>query len=464
MRPEHRSDDVPPVPTRRTLPPSPSRPTAWRRVRTPRWAAIGTRRMVIGLLVLAGVLALAPWQQFVVGSGNVFAFLPEDRERRIEAPIDGRTEQWFVQEGQRIAKGDPIVQLTDNDPELLERLDRQIALTQAQLDAAQAKVAAGEAKVTAAEGAREAAVAAAEAKIRSQADKRDAAEQEVTGAEASFRIADSQRTRAEALAADGLRSTQSVEDYRLKAETTEAKLAEARAKLRAAIADLDTARSDRDKAVQEADGKVAAAEGDRQAALAEAGTYEQKLVDLQVKRSRQQVQLVTSPMDAFVVRVVGGLGGEQVKKGAPLALLVPDTQDRAVELTIDGNDVALVRPGEQVRLQFEGWPALQFAGWPSVAWGTFGGRVAFIDAVDDGSGSFRVVVRPDPDTEPWPEAQWLRQGVKAKGWVLLSQVPLGYELWRQLNDFPPTVPKPEEKKDDIDPIEKGKAGKAWRPK
>jgi hypothetical protein len=26
-----------------------------------------------------------------------------------------------------------------------------------------------------------------------------------------------------------------------------------------------------------------------------------------------------------------------------------------------------------------------------------------------------------------------------KGWVLLDTVPLGFELWRQFNGFPPTV-------------------------
>ena len=59
-----------------------------------------------------------------------------------------------------------------------------------------------------------------------------------------------------------------------------------------------------------------------------------------------------------------------------------------------------------------------------------------IDATDDGSGKFRTLVKPDGDSE-WPSGRFLRQGVRANGWVMLSQVPLGYELWRQLNGFPP---------------------------
>ena len=95
---------------------------------------------------------------------------------------------------------------------------------------------------------------------------------------------------------------------------------------------------------------------------------------------------------------------------------------------------------EKVRLQFEGWPAVQFVGWPSVAVGTFGGTVAFVDQTDNGKGKFRIVVVPDEDDDPWPEHRYLRQGVRANGWVLLNEVSLGFELWRQFNGFPPVVP------------------------
>ena len=64
-----------------------------------------------------------------------------------------------------------------------------------------------------------------------------------------------------------------------------------------------------------------------------------------------------------------------------------------------------------MRLQFEGWPAVQFAGWPSVAVGTFGGEVMTIDATDDGTGKFRILVQPTAEAEAdsskiWPYALW----------------------------------------------------------
>jgi adhesin transport system membrane fusion protein len=79
---------------------------------------------------------------------------------------------------------------------------------------------------------------------------------------------------------------------------------------------------------------------------------------------------------------------------------------------------------------------VQFSGWPSAAIGTYGGKVAFVDPHDDGKGRFRVVVVPD-GPHPWPPRQYLRQGTRATGWVLLGRVKLGYEIWRQFNGFPP---------------------------
>lgn len=124
-----------------------------------------------------------------------------------------------------------------------------------------------------------------------------------------------------------------------------------------------------------------------------------------------------------------------------LCVIVPDTEDRAAQLWLSGNDAPLVEPGRHVRLQFEGWPAVQIAGWPSLAVGNFGGKVVSVDAVDDGKGQYRILVLPD-ERDPgakWPQGRFLRQGAQVNGWVLLEQVPLWYEVWRRLNAFPPLV-------------------------
>ena len=160
---------------------------------------------------------------------------------------------------------------------------------------------------------------------------------------------------------------------------------------------------------------------------------------MQVKLARQRNQIVTAPMDGFVVQITPHMGGGIVKEGDALCTIVPETQERAVQLWLNGNDIPLVEPGRHVRLQFEGWPAIQFAGWPSIAVGTFGGKIVSVDATDDGTGKFRVLIRPDASDQPWPEDRYLRQGVRANGWVLLNRVPLWFEVWRRLNGFPPVV-------------------------
>jgi multidrug resistance efflux pump len=164
------------------------------------------------------------------------------------------------------------------------------------------------------------------------------------------------------------------------------------------------------------------------------------------QRATQQV--VRSPAAGRIVRLLQVGAGATVKAGDVLAVLSPDTKDRAVELMVTDNDVALLREGLPVRIQLAGWPALQFSGWPSAAVGTFAGRVAVIDALDDGTASYRVVVKPDVEAiaakkeDPWPRADLLRPGAEATGWILLGEVSLGYELWRQFNAFPPTVERP----------------------
>jgi hypothetical protein len=140
----------------------------------------------------------------------------------------------------------------------------------------------------------------------------------------------------------------------------------------------------------------------------------------------------------MVQRILAPQGGVVVKQGQELALIVPETANRAVELVVSGNDAPLLSVGRRVRLQFEGWPAVQFAGWPSVAVGTFGGTIGVIDPGAGEDGRVRIIVFPG-EGEEWPDARYLRQGVRVIGWILLDTVKLGWELWRQFNGFPASL-------------------------
>ena len=178
--------------------------------------------------------------------------------------------------------------------------------------------------------------------------------------------------------------------------------------------------------------------------LSEEAEAAASLAKAEVALSRQQTQLVTAPRDGTILRVLHGSGNVFVNEGDLLAKFVPQNFTQAAEIYIAGNDLPLVFPGRKVRLQFEGWPAVQFSGWPSVAIGTFGGIVTTVDPSASENGKFRVIVKPDKDDIDWPNYTYLRQGTRLHGWILLNQVKLGYELWRQFNGFPPSIDIPDE--------------------
>ena len=158
-----------------------------------------------------------------------------------------------------------------------------------------------------------------------------------------------------------------------------------------------------------------------------------------VNLSRQSVQVVEAPRDGRILSVNAGDTATYVTAGQTLATFVPEAPQRVVEIFVDGRDVALVHTGDKARIQFEGWPAVQFSGWPSQAIGTFAGEVVAIDPSAQANGGFRVLIAEDPESDPWPDQRYIRFGATVRAWVLLETVSVGYEIWRQLNNFPPEL-------------------------
>ncbi len=396
----------------------------------------------LGLLLVAILVALAfvPWQQNVTGSGRVVAFDPFDRIQTIQAPVTGRIRHAWVIEGTRVKGGDPLVEIVDNDPSILRRLEEQRTALGSQLQSAREKVALFESQVAAL---REAQALAAEAARRQVEVAKADMQSAVHGLEAARAAAEQARLnfdRHRELLREGLASE-------LQFEVTERDYKEARARVEQARQALSAARSNEEARIAdlgrvdtENRARIESARTSEESAKVEVAALEERTTALESRIAQQTTQLVTAPRDGVVFRLFASPGAELVRAGAPLIQLIPEAGSRAVELWVDGNHVPLISPGRTVRLQFEGWPAVQFSGWPSVAVGTFAGRVQLVDPSDDGAGRFRLLVVPeDPEEEPWPDPTYLRQGVRAKGFVLLDRVSMGYELWRQANGFPPTV-------------------------
>ncbi|MBM7119234.1 HlyD family secretion protein [Archangium primigenium] len=408
------------------------------------------------LLLLLGAIALilAPWRQNVTGHGRVIAYAPLDRQQTIQSPIAGRITHWAVQEGSRVNAGDLIVELADNDPELMTRLREQRDAIELRIRAAQSQVRAYESRVDALRSSRASSVDAAGSRQRMVQERIRAAEQTLAAAKVARETSRLQLERQRSLHANGLTATRSVELAELEYTKTSTDMEGARASLEAVRNELAALGSDRQRVQTDADALVNDGLARYESSKAELAKERIELNRLDSLLARQSTQRIYAPRAGTLLRLLAQQGAEFVKVGDPLAVLVPDTDAIAVELRVAGRDAPLISQGRHVRLQFEGWPAIQFAGWPSVAVGTFGGTVAFVDAADDGLGAFRIVVVPD-EGEPWPEGRFLRQGVRANGWILLDEVRLGFELWRQFNGFPPSVETEKEPQD-----KKGKGGRA----
>jgi len=319
-------------------------------IRTPRVLRTMAIMLVVGIAISIAFLLFVPWVQTIHGVGRVSALEPRDRVQNVTALVPGRIAQWYVAEGVRVSKGDPVVRIVDNDPLFVERLKAE----------------------------------------------RDQLAAESRAIEVQIEVAQRDVTRLRALVAEGLSARRDLELALLKVEDLRAKLAQVRAKQAGADIEVD----------------------------------------------RQQAQLVRAPRDGVVQQLLVGDIGTFVKEGEVLLPFAPADTQEVVELFVDGRDVIFIDAGRPVRLEFEGWPAVQVSGWPSIARGFFDGVVYSVDAAPAPSGLYRVLVLPSPDGTAWPPAPTIRLGAKTRGWVMMETVTIGYEIWRQLNDFPLEFKRP----------------------
>ncbi len=379
-----------------------------------------------GLLVVG--MAFLPWRQFVLGTGRVIAFNPLDRRMNVEAQVSGRVKRLHVVEGQRVKKGQVVVEIEDNDPNLLANLRAQREAIESRRDFANSRV--------------ESLVSQIAQQELAKTQALDSAQQRVHASKAAAETARLNFNRTDSLFEKGLASKRDHELATLQRDSTEADLRSADATLKRTSNDFD--------------GTIASIHAQKGSALGDVAAAERDLSVIDIQISQNLRQIMEAPRDGIVLQVAV-TDGTYLRPGSLVCVIIPETESRFVEVWLDGNDTPLlhprteedgkVTPGSDVRLAFEGWPAVQMIGWPNLAVGTFGGEVIFVDAADDGKGKFRVVIAPKPDMVvregaqrevDWPDRnRWLRQGVRANAWIMLRQVPLWYEIWRQINGFPP---------------------------
>ena len=403
------------------------------------------RRWVLVLLAVSVAVMFLPWVQNFRAEGTVTAYDPASRPQEIQATIPGRIAEWYVFEGDTVRRGDTIARLEEIKPEYLDpRLVERTGLTrQAKQQSAEGYLQkAGALAQQAANTRRE-----RELKLEQARNKLEQARLYVETLAADLaqqrtqvEIAENQEQRIDSLYSRGLKSLTELQQKRLKTQEARAKLTEVRNKLDQARTDVAQAQLAIDNVAPEYAAKLAKIESDRQSALTSYYSALGEVAKLESQESSYAIRsgytYVAAPQSGTIARIARPGLGETVKEQEEIATILPISFAPAVEMYVEPFNLPLVRIGEEVRFLFDGWPAIVFSGWPGASYGTFVGEIVAVDNIIDEQGRYRVLVVPDREaSKPWPDA--LRPGSGAEGVVLLNRVPVWYELWRQLNAFPP---------------------------
>lgn len=398
--------------------------------------------------IIPCLMLFLPWLQNISASGMLTALNPADRRQTVEAPISGVISKWYVQEGTRVKMGDVLLDMTDVDPNFQNRLGEQLDASANKLKAKEDELKSYQLQLQSYQTVRDSKVSAASYKRDTAQQKVLAATEAIYAAQANLETAELQLTRMQRLLAEGLVSKRDQEVAERDNIVAKRNLNSAKAQMDAAKAEERSANVEISQIRADAQSAIDYANAQANKIRAEIADSQNSILNAEVNIARQKAQRVLAPRDGTVFRLPVNSQSQIVARGQPLLVIVPNNNDRAVELYVDGRDAPLVVKDSEVRLEFEGWPAVQVSGWPNVAIGTFVGKVAFVDATDDGKGNFRVMVVPDERKQKWPEDRFLRQGASVHGWILLEKVAIGYEIWRLLNGFPPRLPAtPENGKD-----------------
>tara|TARA_B100000809_G_scaffold110921_2_gene109497 strand:- start:29686 stop:31038 length:1353 start_codon:yes stop_codon:yes gene_type:complete len=411
-------------------------------------------RFLIVFSVIGIVTLFLPWTQNIRSNGVVTTLKPNQRPQTIQSQIPGRVEEWFVQEGDYVKRGDTILRISEVksdyfDSRLVERTTTQINAKSSSVDAYQSKIDALNRQIIALKNEEKLKFKQAKNKLLQAYLKAKSDSIDFEASKINATIAKSQYDRTLSLEKEGLKAVKDVEDKNLKLQETNAKLIAQENKLLTSLNNISNAKVDVSKINTTYIDKISKAQSDLYTATS--NHLETQIQVSKLKNShtnytmRNNLLYIKSPQNGYINKAIIGGIGETFKEGQELLGIMPSFYELAVETFVSPNDLPLLHVGEKVRILFEGWPAIVFSGWPNQSYGSFGAKVVAIQNFISDNGKYRVLLAPDDKEEhPWPEA--IRIGSGAQTFALLEDVPIWYELWRQLNSFPPDYYKPIEKK------------------
>ncbi|MFH6603393.1 HlyD family secretion protein [Maribacter algicola] len=407
-------------------------------------------RFLLASALFGFVALFLPWTQNIRAKGYLTTLKPDQRPQTIQSPIPGRIEKWYVQEGDFVQKGDTILFISEIkneyfDPKLVERTGQQIKAKSMSVESYEGKVKVLNNQINALVNERRLKLEQAKNKLKQSRLKVQSDSIDLEAAKTNILIAERQFDRTEQLQEEGLKAMTDVEEKRLKLQEAQAKLVSQENKLLTARNEVLNAEMEINRVQAEYTDKISKAQSDMYTARSNQFDSEAQVTKLENEYAnysmRNDLYYIRSPQTGYINKALQGGIGETFKEGDRLVGIMPADYDMAVETFIEPLDLPLVHVGEKVRIQFDGWPAIVFSGWPNVSYGTYGGKVVAVETFISDNGKYRVLLAPDPDDHPWPKD--IRVGSGANTIALLEDVPIWYEIWRQLNGFPPNYYQPE---------------------
>jgi len=401
-------------------------------------------RIIIGFLIFSLGCLFLPWTQNISGSGSVTTLKPDQRPQTVHNMIAGKIEKWFVQEGDYVKKGDTILFISETkedylDPNLLGNTKQQVDAKKMAVESYGDKVNSLDMQAQSLGSERQLKLQQAQNKIKQALLKIKSDSMDLQAIKTQLKIAQTQYDRSVALNKEGLKPLTDVEQKRLKLQESEAYIITQENKLLSSKNELINAKVEINRITAEYSEKIAKSRSDKFTALSTQYDTEaqvNKLSNQYVNYSiRNGMYYITAPQSGYVNRALLAGLGETIKEGTPIVSIMPESYDIAVETFVEPIDLPLVHRGAKVRVWFDGWPRIVFSGWPGLSYGTFGGRVVAIENFISANGKYRILVAPEGNDEKWPKE--LSIGAGAQSIALLETVPIWYEIWRNLNGFPP---------------------------
>lgn len=402
-----------------------------------------------GSLLLLLLSMFLPWTQNIRASGLITTLRQEQRPQQLNSVIGGRVEKWWVKEGDFVQKGDTIMQLSEVkveyfDPALLERTDLQITAKESAASGYESKAQTASQQVTALEEGRALKLSQIDIKLRQQNLKVESDSIDLSAVINELNVAKRQIDAAKAMLDSGVIALIDYERRKITFQNATAKRIGAENKYLQSKQELTALRIEKNSVVQEYADKIAKARGDQFSAISDKASSDAEVAKLKNAYAnydiRNKLYYVTAPQSGQITKARKAGIGEILKEGDMIVEIVPDEIQYAVEMFVSPMDMPLLSKGQKIRFVFDGFPAIVFSGWPASSYGTFGGVVSAIENSVSYNGKFRVLVTEDTTEKAWPKQ--LRIGGGANGIALLKDVTVGYELWRNINGFPPEYYKP----------------------